>query len=79
MECRYSEYSKISNTSCLPNSADPDQTASEEAVWSWSYLFAILTSILWISALKTNILFEKRKRKVFDIFGHFTVTFKYGM
>ena len=30
------------------NRADPDQTASEEAVWSGSSLFAILTSILWI-------------------------------
>ena len=24
----------------MANSADPDQTASEEAVWSWSALFA---------------------------------------
>ena len=27
----------------LTNSADPDQTSSEEAVWSGSSLFAILT------------------------------------
>ena len=52
------------------NRADPDQTASEEAVWSGSSLFAILTSILWISALITNILFVKRKWKVFEILEH---------
>ena len=33
-------------------------------------LFAILTSILQISALKTNILFENRKRKMFGISEH---------
>ena len=37
------------------NSADPDQTASEEAFWSGSSLFAILTNILLIAALITNI------------------------
>ena len=51
----------------LTNKADPDQTASEEAVWSGSSLFAILTSILWIPVQITNILFEKRKRKVLEI------------
>ena len=54
------------------NSADPDQTASEEAeaVWSGSLLFAILTGILWIPALKINILFENRMRKVLEILEH---------
>ena len=66
----YVKCSKISNISCLPNSADPDQTASEEAVWSESSLFAILTSILWIPALKTNILFECGNRKVFKSLEH---------
>ena len=56
----YWKCSIISNTSCLPKSSDknrtdPDQTASEEAVWSGSSLFAILTSILWIAALITSI------------------------
>ena len=37
------------------NSADPDQTASKEAVWSWSSLLAILTRIWLIQALITNI------------------------
>ena len=50
--------------------ADPDQTASDEAVWSGSFLFAILTSILWILALKTYILFQNRKRKVFEVLEH---------
>ena len=35
-----------------------------------SSLFAILTSIWLISALKTNTLFENRKRKVFEILEH---------
>ena len=33
----------------------------------WVFLFAILTSILWIHTLITNILFENRKRNVFGI------------
>ena len=52
------------------NIADPDQTASEEAVWSGSSLFAIQTSILWLPALETIILFENRKRKLFRILEH---------
>ena len=39
----------------LGKSADPDQAASEEAVWSGSSLFAILTSILLITALITAL------------------------
>ena len=50
--------------------ADLDQTASEEAVWSRSSLFAILASILLIHTLKTNILFENSNRKVFQILEH---------
>ena len=52
------------------NNADSDQTASEEAVWSGSILFVILTGILWIPALKINILFEDRMSKVFEILEH---------
>ena len=56
------------------NSSDFHQTASltasEEAVWSKSSLFAVLTSILWTPALIHNILFENRKRKVFEILDH---------
>ena len=47
------------------------QTNSLEAVWSGPSMFAILTSILWISALITNILFENRKGKVFEILEYF--------
>ena len=42
---KYGRCSEISNA-IVPNSADPDQTASEEAVWSGSCLFAILTGLL---------------------------------
>ena len=49
------------------NCADP-----EEAVWSESSLFAILTSSLWIPVMISIILFESRKRKVFEILGHFS-------
>ena len=38
-----------------------------------SFCFAILTSILWVLALKTNILFENRKRKVLKKLKIFTV------
>ena len=41
----YCGCSKISNTKVEANSTDPDQTASLEAVWSDSLLFAILASI----------------------------------
>ena len=54
----------------LKKHADPDQTAPKEAVWSESSLFVILTSILWIPVQKTSILFENRKRKVFEILKH---------
>ena len=53
------------------NSADQDQTASVEAVWSMSSLFSILTWILWIPALIKNILFEKWHLLSVILFGHF--------
>ena len=46
--------------------------AAKEAVWSGPSLFATLTSILWIPALITNILFEKRENSVRN-FRTFTV------
>ena len=52
------------------NREDPDQTASKEAVRLGFSLFDIPTSILWIQALKTNILNENRKSKVFKILEH---------
>ena len=51
------------------NSADPDQTASSEAVGLGSVLLAILAGIICIPALITNILFENRKGKLLEIFG----------
>ena len=50
------------------NSANPDQTASEEAHWSGSSLFAFLTNILWIPSLITNIRFENEKREKYSKF-----------
>ena len=50
--------------------ADPDHL---EAVWSGSSLFAMLASMLWISALITNILFVNRKRKSVQNFRLYTV------
>ena len=44
-----------------------------EAVWSGSSLFDTLTSLLWITALKTNILLENRKRS----FGNFRTFTKF--
>ena len=38
---------KVSDKMTYANSADPDQTAPEGAVWSGSTLFAIQLSILW--------------------------------
>ena len=52
------------------NSAGPGHTASEEAVWSGPSLFAIMSSVLQIPALKTNILFENRRKKMFKIWEH---------
>ena len=47
------------------NNTDPDQTttASKEAVWLGSFLFAALICNLFILALITNISFDNRKRK----------------
>ena len=42
------------------NSADPDQTASEEAVWSGSTLFAIPSSSWWYKCVKKK---KKKKKK----------------
>ena len=58
---------------CEKNSADPEQTASEEEVWSGSSLFAILTSTLWILALITHTFFENRKWKMFEILEHYHI------
>ena len=39
-------YTKVSDEMAYANSADPDQTVPEGAVWSGSVLFAIPLSIL---------------------------------
>ena len=52
------------------NSADPDQTAPEGAVWSGSTLFAIPLSILRNSCIKSKIKARIVWNKVFEILGH---------
>ena len=51
-KCPKISYTKITNKMGFANSADPDQTAPEGAVWSGSTLFAILVSILKHKSIK---------------------------
>ena len=53
------------------NMANPDQTASEEAVWSGSSLSALLTNIVGVRALKTKILFLRTEREEFKTSEHY--------
>ena len=46
------------------NSVDPDQAASEEAVWSGFSMFTLLKRILLIPTLISNILFENSNKSV---------------
>ena len=69
---------KLKSKKAKTNSADPDQTAFEEAVWFGSSLFDILTSSLWIRALLTDILFKKGKRKVFEILDIYLTMYSYS-
>ena len=48
-------YTKASDKMTYANSADPDQTAPEGAVWSGSTLFAIPLSILRNNCIKSRI------------------------
>ena len=72
----YGECPKISNTKVsekmtYTNSADPDQTAPEGAVWSGSTLFAMPLSILKQQVLKKRNLGQKTVwNKVFGILEH---------
>ena len=75
----YGRFSKLLNTSSLPKRPKQTdwvqtQTRQKQSV-PGSSLFAILTSILWISVLITSILFEIRKRKVFEILDLLTYIF----
>ena len=63
----------MTNKKAKTNSADPDQTASIEAVWSGYSLFAILTSILQIPA-NQNFIWDKQKKKSVWNIRTFTVT-----
>ena len=70
----YSKCYKILNISYLPKrprqTVQTQITASEEAVWSGSSLFAVLIHILLFPALIAIISLENRKRKVFEILEH---------
>ena len=71
----YSKYPKILYTKCLTKiayaeSADPDQTVPEGAVWSRYTLFAIPLSILRKNYIKSKIWAKKVWNKVFKILGH---------
>ena len=60
----------MANKMVYANSADPDQTAPEGAVWSGSTLFAFLLSILRNSCIKSKIYAKRVKNNVFGILGH---------
>ena len=60
---------KVSDKMTYANSADPDQTAPEGAVWSGSTLFAVPLSILRNSCIKSKISARKVWNKVFEILG----------
>ena len=59
--------SQILSQNSLDKQHRPRSNCFKEAVWSGSSLFTIVTSILLIPSLKTKTVFEKRKRKVFEI------------
>ena len=50
----------------MANSVDPDQTASSEAVWSWSALFAETYLSQYIEFLRYYYLFFSTVRKKFQ-------------
>ena len=60
---------QVPNKTACANSADPDQTAPEGAVWSGSTLCAIPLSILRNNCIK-KAQFRPKRKKVFEILGH---------
>ena len=54
-KCPKISYTKESDKMEYANSADPDQTAPEGAVWSGSTLFAILRSIFRNNCIESKI------------------------
>ena len=51
----------------MANSVDPDQTASSEAVWSWSALFAETYLSQYIEFLRYNELDTEESQWLFEI------------
>ena len=54
-KCPEISYTKVSDKMAYANSADPDQTAPEGAVWSGSSLFTIPISISRTNQIKSKI------------------------
>ena len=51
----------------MANSVDPDQTASSEAVWSWSALFAETYLSQYIEFVRYSIMFLNTCYQFFQI------------
>ena len=69
-KCPKISNTKVSDKMIYANSADPDQTAPEGAVWSGSRLFAIPLSILSNRCIKSKIMAKTVWNKKFEILGH---------
>ena len=54
-KCPKISYTKVADKNDIANSADPDQTAPEGAVWSGSTLFTFPLSILRNNCIKSKI------------------------
>ena len=68
------KYSKVSYNSCLPKrSWQTGQIPIRQSGLKKQSGRGLSCLLMWIPALKTSILFENRKRKVFEIWGK-TVT-----
>ena len=71
-KCPKISYTKVPNKMACANSADPDQTAPEGAVWSGSTLFAIPLNILGNNCIKKQNL-GKKVWIMFEILGHYRI------
>ena len=76
-KCPKISNSKVSDKKVYANSADPDQTAPEGAVWSGSTLYDIWLSILRNKCLKSKLLSQKVWNKGVRNFRIFIVYHKF--
>ena len=70
MSQNFVNQSVYGNKIAYANSADPNQTAPEGAVWSGSTLLAIPLSILRSNSIKSKIYAKEDWNKVLEILGH---------